>query len=178
MSNIFYAGIGSRQTPPTVLKQMTQWAVVLRNSRLKLRSGGAAGADSAFYEGAGADSEIFVPWPGYNGFSYGHIGNNFQRALDIAQEHHPAWHRCTEGARKLHARNVHIILGRNLDAPVRFVICYTPGGLGTGGTGLGIRLAKAYNVPVYDVGYNSLTPTTLQQKIELLLKRKLDGDFL
>jgi cell division GTPase FtsZ len=54
--------------------------------------------------------------------------------------------------RKLHARNAMIVLGKNLDDPVDFIICWTPGGTGSGGTGQALRIARAYGIPVYDLG--------------------------
>ena len=50
------------------------------------------------------------------------------------------------------ARNSYQVLGRNLDDPVEFVICWTPGGSGSGGTGQAIRIAKDYQIPVFDLG--------------------------
>lgn len=67
MTPRFYAGIGSRETPPAILETMRAAARRLRDLGFVLRSGGAAGADTAFAEGAGVCSEIFLPWPGFRG---------------------------------------------------------------------------------------------------------------
>jgi predicted Rossmann fold nucleotide-binding protein DprA/Smf involved in DNA uptake len=48
MSSLTYAGIGSRQTPPDVLRRMTRYAQRLQELGWVLRSGGAAGADTTF----------------------------------------------------------------------------------------------------------------------------------
>ena len=63
------------------------------------------------------------------------------------------------GAQKLHGRNVYQVLGRNLDKPSRFLVCWTPDGVvsgeyctrATGGTGMAIRIACAENVPVLNL---------------------------
>ena len=51
----------------------------------------------------------------------------------------------------MHARNVEIVLGASLSNPVKCLICWTPGGQKAGGTGQGIRIALAYDVPVYNL---------------------------
>jgi hypothetical protein len=72
--------------------------------------------------------------------------------MDMAKQFHPAWNRCSPGARKLHARNCFQVMGRDLNSPVDFIICWTRGGLGGGGTGQALRIAKHYNIPVFDLG--------------------------
>ena len=42
----------------------------------------------------------------------------------IAASIHPAWHNCNEWARGMHMRNVHQILGYNLDYPVDAVVTW------------------------------------------------------
>src|SRR4051794_35199053 len=55
-----YTGIGSRQTPAEVLALMTRIAQALDAEGYILRSGEAAGADTAFAQGA-TRREIFLP---------------------------------------------------------------------------------------------------------------------
>ena len=55
--------------------------------------------------------------------------------------------------KKLHGRNVFIILGKNFVTPVKFVICYTPDGKNSGGTGLGMNIAGYYDIPIYNLFY-------------------------
>lgn len=135
----FYAGIGSRTTPDDILKLMIDLAVALRCKGLWLRSGGADGADTAFENGAGKDSIILRP------------KHATSEAIEIASQYHPAWHHCNDYVRKLHGRNAQIILGMNLDEPAEYVFCWTPKGNEVGGTALGIRIAKGYNIPVYNL---------------------------
>ena len=124
-----YAGIGSRETPPTVLNQMAAIARTLRDEGWTLRTGGADGADTAFEAGTDRRQvEVFLPWPNFNGLT-----SPYARTLDprlaleaerIAAQHHPAWERCRRGARKLHARNAAIVLGATLDDPVDAAVCW------------------------------------------------------
>ena len=71
--------------------------------------------------------------------------------LAIAADLHPVWHRCSPAARKLHARNVSI-LAVDTDAPVDAVACWTRDGLPNGGTGMAIRIARHYGIPVLNLG--------------------------
>lgn len=133
-----YAGVGSRETPESVLEDMELLAISLSGRGWTLRSGGARGADQAFARGAKA-KEIF------------RANDATAEAMRLASEHHPAWNRCSDFVKMLHGRNMQILLGRNLDSPVRCVICWTPGGLVTGGTGQAIRAAHARKIPVYNL---------------------------
>lgn len=142
-----YAGIGSRQTPPSVLLTMRAVATTLAERDWVLRSGHAQGADLAFERGAdigrGA-KQIWLP------------GEATPDAMRLSAQHHPAWERCGQFARDAHARNAHIVLGQSLDDPVRFVICWTPGASASGGTGQAIRIAKSVGIPVFDLADPSI----------------------
>ncbi len=152
-----YAGIGSRSTPPYVLERMTKTASTLDSLEYILRSGGAYGADAAFEKGVGSErKQIFLPWANFNHHpSDLHLGSTHldeDQALTLAQQFHPAWDRCSSGARKLHARNCHQILGPTLDDPVKFVLCWTEGGKETGGTSQALRIAHHYDIYVCNLG--------------------------
>lgn len=173
MKSLIYTGIGSRETPAEVLGIMTKLARWLAKRGWILRSGGADGADKAFEKGA-SKKEIYLPWAGFNG-SNSMLTEATKDALNLAPQYHPAWDRLSEGAKKLHARNCHQILGVNLDTPSSLVICYTKDGKGQGGTGQALRLAKDYNIPIFDFGFfkstsdarehfNSLYKTITQSK--------------
>jgi hypothetical protein len=77
----------------------------------------------------------------------------------IAAKVHPRWAYLGNGARLLQSRNSHQVLGRNLDDPVRFVLCWTPDGATswretsqkTGGTGQAIRLASQWDAGVHNL---------------------------
>lgn len=150
----YYAGIGSRETPSEVLDLFTYLAEYLGKRGLVLRSGGAPGADSAFEVGAdrvNAPKDIYLPWRNFNN-NPSPLCNVETQAMLLAEHYHPAWGRLSAAARKFHARNVYQVLGKNLSQPCDFILCYTPGGSQSGGTGQAIRVAKAYNVPIIDFG--------------------------
>lgn len=148
----YYAGIGSRETPPEVLELMTSVARALQAAGWRLRSGGADGADSAFAQGAGPDADIYLPWPGFNNVNDGIACGDVPWMRAIAETFHPAWGSCKRGARALHTRNVAQVLGHVIDGPrSEMVICWTRNGSGQGGTGQAIRIARHYGVPVFDL---------------------------
>lgn len=164
----FYAGIGSRVTPDVVKDQMKSIAFAMAKCGYTLRSGGAGGADTAFLEGAvlaEGNVELWVPWKGYTYNSYG-IQELVQEDIDlyfeIAEKYHPAWHKCSYGAKKLHTRNINIMEGDLTKEPVLVdvVVCWTPGGAEIGGTGQAIRYAKDKGIPIINLAvpdaYNNL----------------------
>lgn len=150
---MYYTGIGSRETPFEILTLMTRIAQRLAARGWTLRSGGADGADSAFERGAG-DKQIYLPWPRFNGNS-SRFTSPTPAALEMAADFHPAWDRCSQGARKLHARNCHQVLGIDLATPSTLVICWTRGGSGAGGTGQALRIARAHDIPIFDLGHSN-----------------------
>lgn len=150
-----YAGIGSRATPAEALQIMELAGEALALQGWKLRSGHAPGADQSFEDGAGAKAEAYLPWAGFEKAVPVHAAFIMDRpseaAFRLAERYHPSWATLTQGARALHARNAHILLGATLRDPAGFVICWTPGGAATGGTGMALRIAEANGVPVFNI---------------------------
>lgn len=101
---------------------------------------------------------MYLPLNGYNdrstGDEHGTVvldPTTLAMAETIAGRLHPASHRCHQGARKLHARNIAIIHGRTLLDDVDAVVCWTRDGGPTGGTGMGIRLAHDRGISVFNL---------------------------
>ena len=150
----YYAGIGSRETPINIIHLFKKVAYYLSVKEYILRSGGAKGADKAFEIGCdnhNGKKEIYLPWKGFEGSDSNLIVRDV-KAFEIAEKFHPYWHNLSDGARKLQARNSHQVLGLDLNTPVNFLICWTKNGKGQGGTGQAIRIAKAYDIPIFDAG--------------------------
>ncbi len=157
-----WAGIGSRGNhrepmPPSVLADMTELARRMAADGWHLSSGGADGSDTAFASGTPVDQRtIWLPWPGYNDLSgpdcHPIPQDRLRQSLELAERFHPTWDRCTQGARKLHARNGLILLGPNLDKPVDAVVAYTQGGKLQGGTAQGLRIAMEHGIPIFNLG--------------------------
>lgn len=159
-----YAGIGSRLTPKFILELMFKYAKSLGDLGYKLRSGGAKGADKEFESGTLlANREIFLE------------EHATPECIELSSKYHPAWDRCNDYAKRLHGRNAMILLGQNLDNPVDFVICYTIDGKDSGGTGQAMRIARAYNIPIYNL-YHEIDQTKLNNLI-LLLREIRDNNI-
>ena len=151
---IYYAGIGSRETPNEILKVFEDIGYFLAQSSFTLRSGHAVVADMAFERGADkakGKKEIYLPWKGFEGSTSDLVVNN-PNAFETAEKFHTHWHNLKDGAKKLQARNSHQVLGQDLNTPSKFVICWTKGGKGQGGTGQALRIGEAYGIPIFDAG--------------------------
>lgn len=176
---IYYTMIGSRVTPPEIIELMTRFAEKACKFNYIGRSGGADGADACLEEGfelfksdntlasSGDYLEIYLPWKDFNGRSsqeagYYTLSNlvNNKDAEAIAEKTHPAWDRCSQGAKKLHSRNVYQLLGQDLNTPSRFVICYAkPRNDGTngvkGGTATAVQLGMENGVEIINLYHDS-----------------------
>lgn len=146
-----------------------------------LLTGGAPGADVAFFNGTPGQGwvQLFIPWEGFNGFTgkdegvyvLNHMAPSLMgEAHNIAQEFHPYWDNLSEGAQLLMARNSFQILGHDLESPTDCVICWTPKGAVTGGTGQALRIAEHYDVPIINLG-----DLTLEQA-ETAIMAIMEGD--
>lgn len=156
----FYAGIGSRNTPPRVTGHMTMLAGGYLGLGWILRSGRSGRADLAFERGAGGAAQLFEPWADFPVAAAHRDAQVFRApsgaAYRIAEAFHPRWDRCDKWARALMARNAHVILGPNLNEPVRHVVAWTADGtidgLGSsGGTAHALRIAAAHNCKIFNL---------------------------
>jgi len=148
----YYTGIGSRKTPDNILKIMTKIAENLAKKNYCLRSGGALRADSAFETGndiVSGSKEIY----------YADDAN--EHLIKFVKQYHPYFHNLSDYAKKLHARNVLQIFGKDLSIYSKFVLCWTSDGYGSdnsitrsrmsGGTGTAIQIALDYKIPVFNL---------------------------
>jgi len=148
----YYAGIGSRATPTKFKSIMANTATFLYEKGYILRSGGAAGADSFFEEGAPPEGRrIYLPFDGFqkkfvNGKDYiiPPFNDYYTKKL------HPKPNRLNEDGQLYMSRNANQVLGDDLKTPASFILCWTPNGEMTGGTAQAIRIAKLYNIPVFN----------------------------
>ena len=164
MSNLIkkYAGIGSRETPPHILMLMDRFAQHLAKLEYELHSGRAKGADKEFEKGCDkvkGKKRIWLPQ------------HTTPESLTLAAQFHPAWHRCDEYAKRLHARNGLILLGADLNTPVEFIVCWTSKALITGGTGQALRIAEAWHIRVYNLA-NEVAIQQLFKRIETSMRLK------
>lgn len=161
---IYYAGIGSRETPDHELSLMYEFAREASRLGVGLRSGAAPGADEQFEKGCdtvAGDKQIFVPW---NGFQKKYEGPGIYLPLaesgDLAAKVHPYYRTMKAPNKLLISRNMHQILGPDLTEPSSFVVCWTSDGCEshttyspekTGGTGSAIAIASLQKIPVFNL---------------------------
>ena len=178
MTPIFFCSfIGSRKlVEPQFAEQAKHfYQVAYRCAELGigLRSGGANGAD-VIAEQAYADAirdgkasleqvEIFVPWKPFqaikgknNPLSMYHILPSdpvlIKQAEQMVRKIHPAPDRLSQGAMKLHSRNMNQVFGLDLNTPITGNICWTEGGIKSGGTRSAIELCERNSIPVFNFG--------------------------
>lgn len=187
---IYYAGIGARETPKNICRKMFTAGRILWEAGFTLRSGGARGADTAFESGAlvaanGKNSpdavhglhkddgtnwdriEIYLPYQRFNGHPSPRYGTT-KDARQIAKQYHPRWSNLSCTGRDFMGRNTYQILGTGLDTPVSFVLCWTLGGKPIGGTGQALRHAKDLGIPILNFGVDDDQHISdyLQEQIE------------
>jgi hypothetical protein len=142
-----------------MLHKMSKASNILGQKGWALRSGHADGADAAFEAGA-MRGEIHLPWVSYNLVSPRNhrlayvVPWETDQIRGIAAAHHPAWHRLSRPVQSLMCRNVTIILGAEVNDPVKFIVCWTPDGKASGGTGQALRLASTHKIPVFNTFWN------------------------
>jgi len=165
-------GIGSRETPESELILLTRIGAAVEKKNGRGRSGGAGGADLAFERGFTdpRNIDVIVPWKGFlpkdmtqrdvdaflgrprpisgPGAPVMLPWDKRQEAEEKASHYHPAWHKCSPGAKSLHTRNIPQVVGLQLDRPADVVVAWTVDGKATGGTGQAIRMAQDIGVPV------------------------------
>ncbi len=137
-----YAGIGTRKAPQLVLDEIEKRAKALAAAGYTVRSGDATGPDKWFEHYGRPNVEIFTAFDAYDNPAW----------YEMARKYHRRFDEQTGFVQRLLSRNTAIILGRNHDDPVDFVLCWTPNGNIVGGTGHSIRIALAHNIPVYNLG--------------------------
>jgi len=145
------AGIGSRELPSNIEKRMNKLIKAIKPSildKLTIAHGDAKGSDLK-WKSLAKNEIAFLPT---NPVS--------REAIDIAGLHHPYFKTMKPFTKMLMGRNVYQVMGHGIDTPVDCVLCYTKDGAEsrsavkvgvTGGTGLAISVADAYDIPVFNV---------------------------
>lgn len=177
MHKVYWTGIGSRNTPKHILEQMQEYACNMAKAGLVLRSGGAEGADTAFqlgYMQASAlmyptEAEIYVPWAQFGNVPamYKRVYQRSLQAQQIARSVHPVYDKLKNAVQLLHERNVHQILGADLNTPSTFVLFYAEEVRGKvkGGTATAVHLARARGIPTINMWNNANWRQEVLQKV-------------
>ena len=170
------ACIGSRETPPEILRWMEQTGFAIVKSGYHIVSGNAPGADQAWVRGANrADPtkvRLCLPWETFEAAAIDpanivaildNESPRGKRHYERAEAVHAAWRQMTPGGQRLHARNA-MIVERALA-----VFGYVNGG----GTRTAFKLAELLGVPTYDVRSPTIRRTILELiEIECIKRAK------
>lgn len=172
------AFIGSREisiVPEHILSLYKRAVVAAIEAGYTIITGAAEGCDQFAAETAlncGGEVLLLLPWSLYEkpwwslqmiqhpGRISIHKYDETQQTSwrDSVKEHHPNWQKLSQGAYKLHARNYGIVDTSKIVVAVSNLS--KPGG---GGTGQGIRIAKAQGKKVWDLSqeadFDRLTDT-------------------
>ena len=164
---VYYAGIGSHDTPNDILKLMEELGYLLGKENYILRSGASPGADTAFEEGAkkaSSEFEIYLPWEKFqNRTGEKYIDttklDNYKKAKQIAKNNHPDFDKLSNNGKKLIIRDTYQILGSDLNTLSKFVVTWTYDGCitdrdrsqKTGGTGQAISIASKRKIPIFNL---------------------------
>ena len=179
--NKYYTGIGSRDTPENILKFMELVGEAMATLKYIGRSGGANGADKAFWDGFNTCDkldkkfECYLPWNNFNGLenSMKHVIDttrlkNYNEAKEIMKTIHPSKGNMSRGPTAMHTRNMYQVLGLDLQTPSCVLFCYAkPDNKGSiqGGTRSAYELAKRHGIKCYNFYFQSSI-----DEVEKLLK--------
>jgi len=153
-----YAIGGHRDAPEWALRLAAKCAAHALSEGSWLRTGGAKGIDewaargAALVPNAGGRLEIVLPWEGFRGAAEGHPDANVwvisPAHLEVCLRLTPEVGRKPQGVQRLMARNVGVLLGKDLKTPVDRVICYR---VRPGGTDHLVRCARMLGIRVYNI---------------------------
>jgi len=156
-----FAGAGHRKLPEQAVKEIQYLSSILSKAGFILNTGGAEGADEAFMKAMatyGGKTNVFIPWEGYRKLKA--INRNVrifadipQKAYEVAAKYHPAWEKLGPKIRKLMARNVQLLMGKDLESKATFAVVWgeVKGGQVKGGTGHTVRTAVGEGIPVFNL---------------------------
>lgn len=139
--NKIYTGIGSRLTPSHVCDCMRGIAEILAGKGYLLRSGGAKG-----------QKEIWRPYDVANDRAAFNMLNRVIEGLNKEQGSSININSMRTYVRDLLARNMYQVMGKDLETPSDFVLCWTLKGHKVGGTRYAITLAEMNNIPICNLG--------------------------
>lgn len=166
------ACVGSRETPPVVLKWVEATGAALVRAGYTLVSGNAHGADQAWARGGNSMDptrvELCLPWESFEATAI--HGRNVVCIVDFANsEHnkhvdqvkatHPSFGRLTDAALRLHARNAMIVEGTHL-----VLGALNPAKPGGGGTGSAFRIAQRQGICTFNVA-DSLVRKMIDERL-------------
>lgn len=166
--------IGTRQPDDLQLSIASVMSAELSHQGYRIATGGAYGIDQAAMLHCDPQTHliVYLPWLGYNSAIIPEMAGRIVYTPAIHQpwtqsvnKHHPRVSALTRGSFALHARNYGIIEGAEL------VLAF-PDPTGDGGTGQGVRVAKALGIPLLEIrkGTETLSLGNVRVRVTQLLQ--------
>lgn len=152
-----YAGLSNPDTPEAIQVQMKKMAVYLEEQGYTLRTNGGKGGEEAL-EAAVKIKEIHLPWKKFNDHD-SKFNKTTDSAKSVIRNFAPSFDTLKPAVQIIVASKAHVILGKDLQNPVKFLICWTQDGAETveernprtGFIGVGIALAASLKIPVFNL---------------------------
>lgn len=146
----------NRGTPPEVHERIMKIAKELETLGYTARVGGVEGPEESV-EKQYQTHELYLPWKNFNEKMSKNTFNS-PESLGIARDYHPAWESIKPAIQAFYAKNVRMVLGQDLHAPVIFSIVWSEDGVEhskdrnarTGNVGHVIAVSTAVHRPVFN----------------------------
>lgn len=98
----------------------------------------------------------------------------YYEAIDFVKKYCPEYNSLVRGKQAQLIVVARLMLGINLNEPVDFVVCHTKNGYGIGEMALLIKVAREYNIPVFDSGYyNEYESDDMEEQLKVFIKEQL-----
>lgn len=160
-----YTVSANQDIPDNISDILTSVVKRFSEADYTLRTGGNKGVDDLL-ESLSKRTEIHLPWRGFND-KQSKFTFNTKNSFEIAKQFSPVYENMKDSVKAMLARNVRMMLGKDLKSPTMFLITWTADGAEsaserTGKTGFAghlIAMASAMRVPVYNLS----KPNTLDR---------------
>ena len=152
-----YVGTGNQNCPPNIIDAIKRVAEMLEKEGYTMRCGGMEGCED-YFEKATTRHEIHVPWNGFNDKqSKFYFTSN--HAKELAGRFQPGYDGLKPVIQTFLAKNVRMIMGKDLKSPAMFMVTWSEDGaetiqeksIKTGNTGHAIAVASAIKIPVFNL---------------------------
>ena len=167
----YYGGVGSRETPESVLNKFITIASSLEVNNFYASTGCADGADKAFRIGC-SEPRIYTCRGSEHGIDPQHYSNYFKTEYIVKELLGVTrYNNMSTFAKLAHRRNCYQILGDDLTTPVEFTLLYAkPNKSGDGvlgGTVTAYKLSKALGIPTFNFFYEN-AESQFQQYLDVM----------
>jgi hypothetical protein len=154
-----YAALGNENPPAHIIDLINKFAKELEDAGYTMRTGGMKGTEDLFEKAVSVLKEIHLPWRDFDQkeskFTY-----TPDNAKLIAARFQPGWDGLKPFIQTFLAKNVRVLMGKDLKSPVLFLITWSEDGAEsareksakTGNAGHGIAVASELRIPIFNLG--------------------------